>query len=94
MKNPESRGRVYNVCGNEVHKMQYYTDILINESGFEYNEIKQEIYPPYYRQIDIQVQIGDNKELKELTDWHTTIPIDKTMKDLLNYWRKKLSLTA
>lgn len=91
MLNPKSNGGVYNVCGSDVHKMQYYTDLLINSSIFEYNEVEQKIYEPYYRPIDIQVQIGDSSELVELTGWEPKITIQQTMHDLLNYWRKKLS---
>lgn len=91
MMNPDSNGKVFNVCGSEVHKMQYYTDLLIKESKFEYNEVEQRIYTPYYRPIDIQVQIGDSSELVELTNWSPTITIEQTMSDLLDYWRNKLS---
>jgi len=91
MLNPETKGKVFNVCGSDVHKMQYYTDLLIGASKFRYEEIKQEIYAPYYRPIDIQVQIGDSKELVEMTGWSPEISIEETMKDLLNYWIKKLS---
>lgn len=91
MMNPKSNKGVFNVCGDNVHEMQYYTDLLIYNSIFAYDEIKQQIYEPFYRPIDIQVQIGDTKELVELTGWKTTIPIEETMKNLLDYWRKKLS---
>jgi GDPmannose 4,6-dehydratase len=91
MMNTDSNGKVFNVCGSEVHKMQYYTDLLIKASKFEYNEIEQRIYTPYYRPIDIQVQIGDSSELVELTNWSPTIAIEQTMSDLLDYWRNKLS---
>jgi len=91
MMNADSNGKVFNVCGSEVHKMQYYTDLLIKASKFEYNEIEQRIYTPYYRPIDIQVQIGDSSELVELTNWSPTITIEQTMYDLLDYWRNKLS---
>lgn len=90
MLNPNSKNGVFNVCGSKVNKMQYYTDLLIHSSKFNYDEIKQEIYPPYYRPIDIQVQIGDSKELVELTGWNPIITIEQTMEDLLNYWRTKL----
>lgn len=91
MMNPESNGRVFNVCGDSVHKMQYYTDLLIKSSKFDYSEIEQKIYQPFYRPIDIQVQIGDSKELVELTGWSPEITVEKTMSDLLDYWRSKLS---
>lgn len=90
MQTPDSKGKVFNVCGSEVNKMQHYTDLLIKASKFEYNEIKQEVYAPYYRPIDIQVQIGDSKELVQLTGWEPKITIEQTMEDLLNYWRNKL----
>ena len=86
-----SNGKVYNVCGDKVEKMQKYTDLLIKHSKFEYEEVKQKIYEPYYRPIDIQVQIGDSQPLRDLTGWKPTIDISTTMKDLLNYWRAKLS---
>lgn len=90
MLNPKSKGKVFNVCGDEVHKMQHYTDLLIKASGFKHDEVKQEIYKPFYRPIDIQVQIGDSKELKQLTGWEPKISLEQTMKDLLDYWVKKL----
>lgn len=90
MINPETKGKVFNVCGNKVYKMQYYTDLLIKSSKLNYEDIKQEIYGPYYRPIDIQVQIGDSKELVEMTGWEPKISIEQTMEDLLNYWRNKL----
>jgi len=90
MLNKGSKGNVYNVCGSDVHKMQYYTDLLIENSSFNYEDINQEIYPPYYRPIDIQVQIGDSKELVNLTGWSPKISINQTMGDLLNYWIDKL----
>jgi len=94
MINLNSNKRVFNICGNEVRKMQFYTDLLIKYSTLTYSEIEQKIYEPYYRSIDIQIQIGDNKELKELTKWESKISVDETILDLLNYWRKKLTLTS
>jgi len=93
MTNPKSNKHVYNICGDEVHKMQYYTDLLIEKSTLNYNEVEQRIYEPFYRSIDIQIQIGDNTELKELTKWKPLISIDDTMIDLLDYWRIKLITT-
>ena len=90
MLTDKSNGNVYNVCGEQVHKMQYYTDCLINSSNFKYNDIKQEIYKPYYRDIDIQIQIGDTSNLKNHTDWSPTITIEQTLSDLLQYWINKL----
>lgn len=90
MMTDKSNGKVFNVCGKEVHKMQYFTDKLIEASGIPYDEITQEIDPKLYRPIDIQVQIGDISELLEVIEWEPEYTIEQTMSDLLNYWINKL----
>lgn len=90
MMEPKSSGRVFNVCGSDVHEMQYFTDKLIEASDIPYNEIQQRIDPNLYRPIDIEVQIGDSSELKELVGWKPKYTIEKTTKDLLDYWINKL----
>tara|TARA_R110000787_G_scaffold180931_2_gene292982 strand:- start:1542 stop:2519 length:978 start_codon:yes stop_codon:yes gene_type:complete len=87
----ESNGKVFNVCGDKINKMQKYTDLLIEHSKFEYDEVEQRIHEPYYRPIDIQVQLGDSTSLRQITNWEPSIDISTTMKDLLDYWRKKLN---
>ena len=90
MMTDEANGKVFNVCGTDVHKMQYFTDKLIEDSGITYEEIEQRIDDKLYRPIDIQVQIGDSTEVKEITDWEPEYTLEQTMKDLLNYWINKL----
>jgi GDP-mannose 4,6-dehydratase len=90
MMEPKSSGKVFNICGKEVHEMQYFTDKLIECSGIPYNDIIQEIDPKLYRPIDIQVQIGDSSEVEELVKWVPKYTIDETMKSLLDYWLNKL----
>jgi GDP-mannose 4,6-dehydratase len=91
MINENSLGKVFNVCGDEVHKMRFFTDKLIEKSKL--SDVVQEINPDFYRPIDIQVQIGDSSELKDLTGWSPKISIDQCMEDLLDYWCKKLKNT-
>ena len=91
MMNEESDGKVFNICGTIVHKMQYFTDLLIELSGFKPDEIEQRIDPSFYRDIDIQVQIGDSTKVREMTGWIPEIGIEQTLADLLAYWERKLS---
>ena len=91
MMTDKSNGKVYNVCGEEVNKMQYYTNCLIEASSFHYEEIEQKIHKPFYRDIDIQIQIGDISNLKKDTNWKPTISLEQTMEDLLLYWVNKLN---
>jgi GDP-mannose 4,6-dehydratase len=90
MMEPKSNGKVFNICGKEVHEMQYFTDKLIEYSGIPYEEITQEIDPKLYRPIDIEVQIGDSTEVEEMVNWKPIYTIEETMKSLLDYWINKL----
>jgi len=80
---------VFNVCGEDVYKMQYFTDRLLRFANL-YDEVEQQIHKPFYRDIDIQVQIGNCKKLKIETGWCIQIPIEQTLNDLLIYWLKHL----
>ncbi len=80
----ESDGGVFNVCGDELRKMEYFTDKLIELSLVE--DVVKEINPEFYRPIDIQIQIGDTTKLKSITEWEPDIDIDETMQDMLDYW--------
>ena len=89
MINENCMGKIFNVCGDTPHKMQFFTDKLIEISGL--NNVKQKIYDKFYRPIDIHYQHGDSSELMNLTGWKPEIPIEKTLEDLLNYWIKKIN---
>jgi GDP-mannose 4,6-dehydratase len=84
-------GEAYNVCGakESVKKMQYFTDKLIEISGL--NGVEKKVSDKLYRPIDIQIQIGDTTKLRDKTGWKPEILIDQTLKDLFDYWVRKLS---
>ena len=89
MINELSSGHVYNVCGDVLRKMAFFTDKLIELSGLDIEKI---IDPKLYRPIDIQSQNGNSTKLRELTLWTPVIEIEKTLSDLLDYWINKLSI--
>jgi nucleoside-diphosphate-sugar epimerase len=88
MINKNSNGGIYNVCGDEPHKMRFYTDLLIEVSGLK--DVEQKIHDPFWRPIDIHYQDGDRKELVDLTGWKPEYDIETTMKDLMEYWIAKV----
>lgn len=83
-------GEAYNVCGPKasVKKMGYFTDKLIEISKL--GDVTKEQDSRYYRDIDIEIQIGSTAKLEAQIDWKPTIPIEETLEDLFNYWMKKL----
>ena len=89
MINPNTSGKVYNVCGGDPLKMRYYTETLLKHSGL--TDVKMEISQKLWRPIDIQYQDGDPTKLINEVGWAPEYTIDRTLKDLLDYWLKKLS---
>jgi len=89
MMEPKSSGRIFNICGENIHEMQYYADKLIEISGLK--DVKQEIDKNLFRPIDIEVQLGDSTEIKKLINWEPKIPIETILHDLLYYWVEKLN---
>lgn len=83
-----SNGKVYNVCGGLPLKMREYTDMLIKFSKLD--DVKMEISDKLWRPIDIQYQDGDATLIKSELGWEPTIKIEDTIKDLLDFWHKKL----
>ena len=46
--------------------------------------------PERLRPIDADLQVPDCRKFKEHTGWEPQIPFEKTMHDLLNYWRDRV----
>lgn len=88
MESEKTSGGVYNVCGGKPLKMRYYTEKLIELSGL--TDVTMKIDPALWRPIDIQYQDGDASKLRKELGWSPEIEIDTTMKDLLDYWVRKL----
>ena len=87
LRSDKINGKVFNICGTEVRKMEYFTDTLIDIAGVK---VEKKIHAPFYRDIDIQVQIGDSTKINALTGWKPNTPIAVTLKNLFEYWMKKI----
>jgi len=49
--------------------------------------VRLETDPALMRPSDTPVLIGDSAKLREATGWQPEIPFERTLDDLLNYWR-------
>jgi len=78
-------GEVYNICSGKARKIQSVLDLLLSLSKVKNIEVKQD--PTRMRPSDVEVLHGDYSKFKEKTGWKPEIPFEKTMEDLLSYWR-------
>ena len=80
-------GEVYNICSGKTWKISEMLDILLKMSEKKI-EIRQDA--SRLRPSDVPILLGDCTKFKEKTGWQPKIPFETTMKDLLDYWRKKV----
>lgn len=81
-------GEYYNIGGTYSCTVRNMLDYLINMSLVD--NIKIEIDPDRLRPIDADLQIPDATKFTKHTGWKPEISFDKTMRDLLNYWRGRV----
>jgi GDPmannose 4,6-dehydratase len=86
--NPKA-GEYYNIGGEYTCKIADMLNFLINQSTVSNIEIVTD--PERLRPIDADLQIPNTTKFRNHTGWKPEISFDKTMKDLLNYWRAKVN---
>ena len=80
-------GDVYNIGSGISYKMGDVLDILLS---FSSAQIKIEIDPNLLRPSDNPELLCDNKKFVDLTGWKPEIDIETTLREILEYWRKKV----
>ena len=83
-------GEFYNIGGNQVITIRELLDYLISLSPMK-NKIIIQIDKARLRPIDADLQIPNTSKFTNHTGWKPEIKFEKTMLDLLEYWRDKVS---
>ena len=78
-------GKVYNICSGKAYEIKWILEKLVELSGVEV-EIKQ--VEERMRPSDVPLLEGDNSAFRKDTGWEPSIPIEQTLADLLDFWRK------
>ena len=86
-KNPKP-GEVYNIGGNYSCTVKDMLNYLLSISKVK--DIRIKIDKSRIRPIDADLQIPNTNKFSRVTGWKPNIPFEKTMLDLLNYWRIKV----
>ena len=82
-------GEYYNIGGSFSCSVKDMLNYLISLSTVK--DIKIETDPERLRPIDADLQVPDTAKFKAHTNWEPEIPFEKTMQDLLDYWRELVS---
>lgn len=80
-------GDVYNICSEKIRTVQSVLDMLLGMSDKNIT-VKQD--PARMRPSDVEILHGNYSKFKNKTGWKPEIPFEKTMQDLLDYWRERI----
>ena len=80
-------GRIYNVCSGQAYRIRDVLDRLVALSRVP---VKVTVDPSRYRPNDNLIVWGDRTRIERELGWRPEIPLNQTLADLLDYWRKEI----
>jgi GDP-4-dehydro-6-deoxy-D-mannose reductase len=81
-------GAVYNICGGTAYRVG---DLLERLLGLARVRVTVQPDPARLRPSDNPLVLGDPARIIADTGWRTTIPIARTLADLLDWWRTEIA---
>jgi len=75
---------LYNVSSGTTRVMRSVLDALVARARVQ---VRVETDPALMRPSDTPIVLGDPTRLREATGWRPEVSFDRTLDDLLNYWR-------
>ena len=83
-------GAYYNIGGSHTCTIKQVLDTLISFSSRK-KDIRIEVDPDRLRPIDADLQVPNTAKFTAHTGWKPEIPYEKTLLDLLDYWRGRVA---
>jgi len=80
-------GEVYNIGSGIPRSIREVLDILLAESKIELT-VQED--PTRLRPSEVPVVACDPRKFKERTGWEARIPLEKSLRDILDYWREEV----
>lgn len=77
-------GDVYNISSEHIYEVEEIIKIIELQIG---HELKRKVDPTLFRPTDERIIVGNVEKLKADTGWMQEIPMERTIADMLEYWR-------
>jgi GDP-4-dehydro-6-deoxy-D-mannose reductase len=90
LENGEAGG-VYNVCSGRGRPIRDLLELLLAASGAR---VEVRVDPARLRPSDVPVLVGDPARLRAATGWEPAIPLERTLRELLDDWRERIAAGA
>ncbi|MBA3723907.1 MAG: GDP-mannose 4,6-dehydratase [Candidatus Levybacteria bacterium] len=79
------KGEVYNIGSGNSHRINDMLQLLLSYST---KMVELKIDPARFRPIDVPEVVCDYGKFHKRTGWKPEIPFEKTLQEILDYWRK------
>ncbi len=83
-------GTVYNVCSGQGRRRGELLELLLSASPAR---VSVRVDPRRLRPADVPAQVGDPTRLKAATGWQPEIPLQQTLRDLLDDRRAQVAVS-
>lgn len=80
-------GDVYNISSEHIYQMKDIVKLIEIQLGHELKIVEDK---GLFRLTDERIIVGDIAKLKRDTGWEQKIPMERTIADMLEYWRRCL----
>lgn len=80
-------GQVYNISSEKAYSVGEILEKLINMAK---TKIKIQSDPSKFRLQDTIIKLGNSQKFRSLTGWKPKIPIEQTLQETLNWWRRQV----
>lgn len=80
-------GDVYNISSEYIYQMKDIVKMIEEQTGHDFEIV---VDPKLLRPTDERIIVGNIEKLQKDTGWKQEIPMEQTIKDMLDYWRKVL----
>ena len=78
-------GEIYNVCSGKGTSLNDVIGIMAKILGIN---IHVRVNEKLVRPSDNRIIIGSNEKIKRDVGWHNSIPLEKSLSDIIDYWGK------
>jgi GDP-4-dehydro-6-deoxy-D-mannose reductase len=85
-------GEVYNVCSGKSWAIQQVLDFFLEQARTKGITVKTA--PERLRPSDVMLLEGDPSKIRAAVGWKVDIRFERTLVDLLDYWRKRVASRA
>lgn len=84
-------GEVFHVCTGREVTISALVETLL---GMSRRPIDVEVDPALVRRADVPWLVGDPSKIRDATGWRAEIPLERTLEDLLDWWRERESASS